>query len=367
MPASRGPTARRWHLVVVMAQIWGWCSQPFRQDGIFGAFMSQFLKPRLSPQRAVASSHSSPDAGVVLATLSVVTLNLRYDEAQDRAIGQGWLQRQGLVARLLASSADHGQGLQPCDVVGTQEGLAHQLRGLDAALAEVGTGEESAYSRVGRGRNWLGGGEHCAIYYRRNALKLLEEGTFSLSEKPECMGRRDWGAACPRIGTYARLGLPGGQGTLLVINTHLDHVSEEARYRGAELLAAKATELEMKDPLGSPPLLGTLVLGDFNCAQRCGPEGLPGRVFEVFQKAGFWSASDVAEGMVPSRSFHAWGGKAVCDMCSSREHAHIDWVLWRGKGLRPTRFEVVTAEGDSGVLPSDHFPVYAQFQLRPPR
>lgn len=286
--------------------------------------------------------------------LTIATFNLRCDTREDHAIGQGWSQRQGLVADIFT-----GRG---CDIVGTQEGLPHQLRGLDKELAC--TAGEQGFRRVGCGRGWLRGGEHCAVYFRPEVLELVQEGTFGLSDRPECLGRRAWGAACPRIATYALLRVGGGS-SLLVLNAHLDHVSAEARAEGAALLARRAAELEEEAAPSSSPVAGTIVLGDFNCAQQ-DVHGRAGEVFSVFLAAGFQSASEVASGILPRFTFHAWEGEAACGPMDGNPHRHIDWILWRGPRLLPRRFEVPVARGLGGVLPSDHFPVIAEFAVLPP-
>jgi len=280
---------------------------------------------------------------------------LRCETAEDGLCGEGWAQRKGLIADIVKT--------QRLDIFCTQEGLLHQLHGLNMELEE-GDGQPM-YNRAGDGRNWFGYGEHCAVYFRAHALQLLAAGTFGLSDRPECRARRAWGAACPRIATYTLLKLPDGRGALLVINTHLDHVSAEARRESARLLVRRTAELEATVP-ETIPLAGTLVMGDFNCAQYWGGFGIGGLgiVFSTFVAVGFQSASDAALGEVPRYSFHGWSGdQAAADTCATNCHGHIDWILWRGTRLIPRRFAAITTRGGDGTFPSDHFPVLAEFAI----
>jgi len=49
--------------------------------------------------------------------------------------------------------------------------------------------------------------------------------------------------------------LAGDKGELVVVNTHLDHISEEARQKGTALIASRLAEQDV------PVVVG----GDFNC------------------------------------------------------------------------------------------------------
>ena len=83
------------------------------------------------------------------------------------------------------------------DLLGGQELLRHQLADLAARLPD--------YAWLGAGRDdGADGGEFNPIFYRRERLEPLDSGTFWLSPEPARPGSRGWGAACPRVVTWAR-------------------------------------------------------------------------------------------------------------------------------------------------------------------
>ena len=60
---------------------------------------------------------------------------------------------------------------------GTQEGFTHQLNDILRL---------SDYRFIGVGRDdGKDAGEHCAIFYRSDRFKVLDQGDFWLSEHPE--------------------------------------------------------------------------------------------------------------------------------------------------------------------------------------
>lgn len=80
--------------------------------------------------------------------LKVMTFNLRYDKPD---LGnQAGKVRQAAVAELIAAHAP--------DLIGTQEGKAHQLLDLHRLLPN--------YQSVGSDRTGIGLDEYCAIFYR---------------------------------------------------------------------------------------------------------------------------------------------------------------------------------------------------------
>ncbi|WP_420454163.1 endonuclease/exonuclease/phosphatase family protein [Rubrivirga sp.] len=153
------------------------------------------------------------------ATLRVVSANVRLDVASDG--DDAWPLRRDAVARVLADA----------DLVGVQEATPTILADLDARLP--------GFARIGVGRDADGGGEASAIYYRTDRLVLADDGTFWLSETPDVPGSQSWDAALPRIATWGRFRDRATGAELVHLNTHFDHVGEEARRQAARLIAAR--------------------------------------------------------------------------------------------------------------------------------
>lgn len=256
-------------------------------------------------------------------SLTVMTFNLRY--ASDRA-PNSWPERRPVVGAALRAAAP--------DIIGTQEGLAPQIRDIAADHPE--------YASIGIGRESDGGGETATIFYRRERLSAVEQGHFWLSDTPEVAGSTGWGNILPRMTTWTRLHDHDTDRELFVVNTHLDHESAEARTRGAELICARVDGFD-----AGPPVI---VTGDFNAISRADP------TYEVFLAAGFTDLRFAArDDLGPTYdSYHGYrppgpGG------------AHIDWILGRGP-LTALSFRLVdTAVG--GQYPSDHFPLMVTLEL----
>jgi len=167
--------------------------------------------------------------------LSVMTYNIRLDWGTDE---NRWDNRKELMVNQL-------KFYEP-DFLGIQEGLPHQVKFLDSALADynyIGVGREDGKAK----------GEFSAICYKKQ-FKLLEGSTFWLSPTPE-KPSVGWDAALPRICTY---GLFEGNGKQFwVFNTHFDHKGENARVESMKLILSKIKELNKK---GLPVIL----MGDLN-------------------------------------------------------------------------------------------------------
>ena len=124
------------------------------------------------------------------------------------------------------------------------------------AMAAVLDDRLPAFARFGAGRDADGGGEQSAVLYRRDRFALEDGGTFWLSPTPGVPGSVGWDAALPRIATWARLRDRASSRTLVVVNTHFDHVGAVARRESAALVARRAPQIA-----GGAPLV---VMGDLN-------------------------------------------------------------------------------------------------------
>jgi endonuclease/exonuclease/phosphatase family metal-dependent hydrolase len=83
--------------------------------------------------------------------------------------------------------------------------------------------------------------EGCPVFYRTDLYTLVDKGSFWLSETPDEMSK-DWGAACYRICSYVKLKDNATNNEFLVFNAHLDHISDEARINGINVVLDKIKE-----------------------------------------------------------------------------------------------------------------------------
>lgn len=175
------------------------------------------------------------------ATLSLMSFNIRCD-VPGTLPGEAdyWPERVPALQAVLARELP--------EVLGIQEGLPHQLPAIGEALPE-------RYRMIGHGRDGGNRGEHSCIFYDSRRLTLRRWDQFWLSDTPGIAGSATWGNDVARIATWGRFEDNHTQRELMVVNTHLDHESENAQLRSAEALVGHAA--------GSPAL-PTVLMGDFN-------------------------------------------------------------------------------------------------------
>lgn len=170
--------------------------------------------------------------------LNVATYNIRFDNPND--FGNLWKDRSPhLIDQIL---------FHKMDIIGTQEGLYHQLEEMAAGLG---------YPYLGVGRD-LGGkeGEFSAIFYHPDKLDVLESGTFWLSETPD-QPSKGWDAALNRVCTWAQFETKEKKQTFYVFNIHYDHIGQKAREESSKLVLKKIAEINRNG-------LPVIFMGDFN-------------------------------------------------------------------------------------------------------
>lgn len=170
--------------------------------------------------------------------------------------------------------------------------------------------------------------EGCPIFYRTDLYTLIDKGTFWLSETPDEMSK-SWGSAFNRVCGYVILEAKADNSRFVVFNTHLDHVSEEARINGIGVV------LEKIEQFGGIP---AVLMGDMNA-----PEGS-----QTYLKAteSFADARHVTENTTDSGTFQNWGTVEKC----------IDYCFVSKDAFTVNSFAVVTETYD-GAHPSDHNPL----------
>jgi endonuclease/exonuclease/phosphatase family metal-dependent hydrolase len=262
-----------------------------------------------------------------------MSFNIRYGTAPDGL--DAWEHRREFVLETV-------NAFDP-DVLGTQECLRFQADYLAANLP--------GYAVVGAGRDDGGdAGEMCAIFYRADRFKKLDQGHFWLSETPEAVGSRGWDAALPRMATWVKLRARGDTlGAFVVVNTHFDHAGAEARLESARLVSAETWSIRS----GSP----AIVMGDFNSPA----DSTAGRPYmELLTGVGDSTRMlvDTYRATHPEPSpnegtFNAFRGLI--------DGARIDWIL------ATPGIEVLEGGIDRrhrrGTYPSDHFPVTAVLRI----
>ncbi|MDR2849887.1 MAG: DUF4965 domain-containing protein, partial [Verrucomicrobiota bacterium] len=92
-------------------------------------------------------------------------------------------------------------------------------------------------------------GEASCIFYKTERFEVLKSGTFWLSETPEVVASKSWDTACTRVCTWADMkDLKSGK-TFVYFNTHLDHISKEAREKGMRLILSRMAQYAQGRPV----------------------------------------------------------------------------------------------------------------------
>ncbi len=203
------------------------------------------------------------------------------------------------------------------------------------------------------GPDWLE--EFAAIFYDPERFEELDSGGFWLSDTPE-ESSASWGNEVVRSANWALLRCRETGVAFLHANTHLDHLSERARVEGNRLIV-RQTRQTMSDR-GDPPVV---VTGDFNCK----PDSAPYRVFadegfaDTFLAAGNEDAADAF-------TFHAFKGTRFKPRDTDKPFGRIDWILVKdpaGNVAIHAHQILRDADEETGLYPSDHYPVLADLEL----
>lgn len=251
-----------------------------------------------------------------------MTFNIRFDNPTDGR--NRWKHRRRFVADLIRSESD---------LAGLQEARRCPLGWLDRHLV--------GFRWVGVGRaNGRRRGEYSPIFYRRARFDRLDRGTFWLSNRPDAPGSRSWGTSVARIATWVLLRDRTTGDEFLMLNTHLDHRSTEARAEGAKLIRKRLGLLAGDRPV--------IVTGDFN-------DGPGGDAHRILTEHGLADARGISASPHEGPDSTWTGFKAV------KEGRVIDFVLV-SDGASVVSHRSIDATRD-GRFASDHLPVVAAVEL----
>ncbi len=258
--------------------------------------------------------------------LVIITFNLRFDKPDLNEYN--WRRRKEAIASLI-------RHYQP-DLIGTQEGKAHQLLDLHRLLP--------SYQSIGGDRSGTGNDEHCAIFYHLPRWKCLETGDFYLSETPTIAGSITpaWGNPQPRMTSWGKFISLEQEQEIILFNTHLDYRSAKARELGAQLICDRLEALSNEN-------VYFFLTGDFNAA----PESLPREKFKQSLAHGIQLKDVLANReLTQQMTYHEFTGEAF---------DAVDTIYYDSR-VRLTKATIDSSKPGE-ILPSDHFPVIANFLI----
>jgi len=260
-------------------------------------------------------------------TIKAMTFNIRYGTAKDG--DNAWKYRKDMVFSVIRDSN--------CDFIGLQEALVFQIDEIIQNCA--------AYKYIGVTREVdPTEGEASPILYNASKWTLLDSKTLWLSETPEKPGSKSWNSSLPRIFTWGKFKHNVNNRELMIINTHYDHRSAEARHNSSRVIVEHIfTKMNG---------LSVVLLGDFNASEDQAPITYlkSNQVFpltDVYREVNKDHTED-------DMTFYGW-----------KEHVagtgkRLDYIFCVGD-ITPLSSKVVKYNIE-GRYPSDHMPVTAEFK-----
>lgn len=274
--------------------------------------------------------------------LFVGTYNVRYNNSDDAAEGNGWQRRSKVLCDQI--------NFEHPDIFGTQEVLHGQLEDMRRLL--------DAYDYIGVGRDdGKEAGEYSAIFYDTRVLRLLDQGHFWLSETPGKPGL-GWDAACTRICTWGKFKDLRTKKTFFFFDLHMDHVGVVARREGARLVISRVKEIAKGQPV--------ILTGDFNVDQN-------DETYQIFAQSGL-----LKDCYANARLRFAENGTFNNFNASRLTRSRIDHVFV-SPNIKVDRYGILTngywtaddpatanreiIENATRRTPSDHYPVLVHLYL----
>ena len=253
-------------------------------------------------------------------SITMMSCNLRCLTPLDLG-KKSWFYRADLLVQDIAQ--------QLPGIIGFQEATRWQY----AYMTEVLTGYDSVIDY--RDDSLIS--EGCPVFYHKETYALVDKGSFWLSETPEVMSK-DWNSACYRICSYVILQHKASGRDFVVFNTHLDHVSDEARIKGIGVVLEKIRQF------GGLP---AVIMGDFNA--------LEGSQTYVSATEYFLDAQYAAAETEASHTYQNWG--------DPEKYKRLDYFMISKEGFSPLRYWVVQPIHE-GVYVSDHCPIVLTVTLK---
>ena len=253
--------------------------------------------------------------------LKMMTYNIRWNNPDD---GENfWTNRKDYFASQI-------QFYSP-DILGVQEATPNQVTDLASALPE--------YNRFGIGREEKGEGEACTIYYKKDRFQVDKINTFWLSENPNVVSR-GWDAACNRVCTSALFKDLKTKKLFWVFNVHLDHIGNEARIKGVQLVLSKIKEFNTKN-------YPVFLMGDFNS------EPDTPQIAEIKKVMDDTREISKEKPFGPSGTFNSFKHNEAVTL-------RIDYIfISKNSNLKVLKYAVLS-DAINLKYPSDHLPVYIE-------
>lgn len=251
--------------------------------------------------------------------IKMMSYNLRCISPEDLG-KKSWFYRADLIIDDIEEQAP--------GIIGFQEATKYHYNYLVDTLTE--------YDSIITYRDNSPIAEACPIFYNTKLYTLVDKGAFWLSETPEVMSK-DWGSKFNRVCSYVILTDNASGKDFVVFNTHLDHVSDEARINGINVVLDKIAEF------GSLP---SVIMGDFNAQE--------GSETYISVTENFLDAKYETDNTSDSHTYNGWG--------DSEKFKRIDYFMISKSGFEVNSYKVLSGLHD-GVYSSDHCPIVLEVNI----
>ena len=265
----------------------------------------------------------------------VLSCNIRVALPEDEANGVGWPQRKDICIQVIKNQ-------QP-DIVGFQEVLKVQAEDIRKAFSHF-----SLFGFEGPEMDAHPTGYHGIaknpILFNNERYELLTGGTYWLSEEPLVAGSKSWETARARHANWVRLKERKTGRELRVVNLHLDHISDMAKFQQARVVATESAQYAAG--------FVQVLTGDFNSR-------FDSPVLTSLRESSWKESYETLHGQKEAgHTGHEFEGTAYTKAASK---GRIDYIWYRGD-IKPVQSKIVK-EAINDKFPSDHFFMLTDFEV----
>lgn len=256
--------------------------------------------------------------------MKILCCNIRYFGAEDGE--NDWIYRRDICAEIMLAH-------EP-DIICVQEMWQQQFADLQTRL--------SGFASYGLMHDKISKHPANCIFYRTEHFELVTAAGYWLSETPHVPGSQSWASQDIRLANWVRLIEKQTGAEFRLINTHLDHISEEARRNQAAVICM--------DSNAYPDDYPQLLVGDMNCDRRQEP-------IAIFTGNGWIDTYETVHGAQEAGfTYHGFEGDGF-----EATLGKIDWIFIKG-ALQTVGAQIIKDNID-GRYPSDHYFISAEVVL----
>ena len=266
----------------------------------------------------------------------ILACNIRVALPEDEEKGVGWNARKEICANIIRK--------QNPDIVCFQEVIkiqADDLRNFFPDFVFFGF-EGPEMDKLPEGYHGIAKNP---IMFSRVRYEVVSGGCFWLSEEPLIGGSKSWGTARARNVNWVRLRDINTLKEFRVVNTHLDHISQEAREKQIDTILMESDQYLVEFP--------QLLAGDFNSDSR-------NAVVKRIVDQGWNDTWTSVHGTI-NPGFTGHGFLALEKATKTGGNGKIDFIFSRGNII--ARKAEIIRDKENGIYPSDHFFVSAEVVL----